>query len=92
MSTADALLRVLESQEVPDAACNPANVVDVLHDLAGAARKIGNAITPTVAGGNDATGGHVESLTEAVMGITSGLVRVAESISDLADAVRSRGE
>lgn len=54
-------------------------------------RTLANAIMPLdVAGGNDATGGRVESLTEAVMGMTSALVEIARSITDLAEAVRER--
>lgn len=41
-------------------------------------------------GGTDAAGGHVTSLTEAVMGLTAGLVKIAEAISDVAEAVRER--
>jgi hypothetical protein len=53
--------------------------------------KLANAITPIgVAPNHDATDGTVLSLTEAVMGITAGLVRVAESITYLADAVRRK--
>jgi len=54
-------------------------------------RKLARAITPLNAlAGSDAAGGRVESLTEAVMGVTAGLVRIAEAITDLADAVRER--
>lgn len=49
---------------------------------------IANAITPTDAmAGRDASGGRIESLTEAVMGITAGLFRVAEAIEYHADLV-----
>lgn len=55
--------------------------------------RIAGAITARDAsGGHDATGGHVTSLTEAVMGITSGLTQVADAISDLASAVRESKE
>lgn len=52
--------------------------------------QIALAITPTGLPGRDATGGSITSLTEAVMGITAGLVRVAESIESLAAAVSER--
>ena len=53
--------------------------------------KVARAITPLSAlAGTDAAGGRVESLTEAVMGVTAGLVQIAEAITDLADAVRER--
>lgn len=52
---------------------------------------LADAITPVESlGGRDAAGGHVASLTEAVMGVTAGLVRIAEAIESLASAVRSR--
>lgn len=48
-----------------------------------------NAITPVnVLPGTDATGGHVESLTEAIMGITKALVMISASIDDLTEVVR----
>ena len=53
-------------------------------------RKVAGAITPLGVGrGTDAAGGNVESLTEACMGITSGLCRIADAINNLADAVSS---
>ena len=51
---------------------------------------VANAITPNIIGSRDASGGHVESLTEAVMGVTAGLIRIAEAIDGLAEAVRER--
>lgn len=56
--------------------------------VADAVRGLRNAITPAAAApGHDAAGGTVDSLTEAVMGMTAGLVQIAEAISSLADAV-----
>jgi len=50
---------------------------------------IARAITPLDAlPGEDGTGITVSSLTESTMGITAGLVRIADSIYTLADAVR----
>ena len=51
-------------------------------------RRLGEAITPNVVGSADRSGGHVESLTEAVMGITAGLFRIAESIDGLSEAIQ----
>lgn len=63
---------------------------DAIHE---GMRKIANSITPLgVGGGRDAAGGNVESLTEACMGITSGLCRIAEAINNLADAVSADQE
>jgi len=52
--------------------------------------RIASAITPACAGSSDETGVHIESLTEAVMGVTAGLCRIAESIGDLAEAAREK--
>ena len=49
-----------------------------------AARLLGSSITPSSAVGEDATGGSVSSLTEAVMGVTAGLCRVADAIQEAA--------
>lgn len=54
--------------------------------------KIANSIIPLGAcSGTDATGGTVLSLTEACMGITAGLCRIADAINNLADAVTEEG-
>lgn len=48
-------------------------------------------ITPVGIGiGHDETGGAVGSLTEAVIGVTAGLCRIADAIESLASAVRER--
>jgi hypothetical protein len=47
---------------------------------------LANAITPTGASpSHDEAGNYVASLTEAIMGITSGLHKIAEAIEHLAD-------
>jgi hypothetical protein len=57
-------------------------------DLAREVGKIADAITPThVAPGQDENGGHVGCLTEAVMGVTGGLMAIASAIQELAEAV-----
>lgn len=59
-----------------------------LSDVCSALRKIGEAITPGSAmAGYDEAGGTVTSLTEAAMGITAGLCKIAEAIDRLASAV-----
>ena len=86
---AQALLHTLQSPNVPDRNLEPANVVDVLADLAHSGNRIASAILPAGAvAGKDAAGGTVDSLTEAVMGVTSGLVKIADAIHDLAEAIR----
>ena len=54
-----------------------------------ALKMIASAITVSAFPGTDATGGRVESLTEAVMGMTAALVMIAEAISDNANAVNT---
>jgi hypothetical protein len=65
-----------------------ADQLDPMEELVFAVRRLGNAVTANVVGGQDATGGHVECLTEAMMGVTAGLCRIAEAIEGLADALR----
>ena len=43
---------------------------------------LSSSITPHITGGTDAAGTHVESLTEAVMGVTAGLFAIAEAIRE----------
>lgn len=65
------------------------NLSDAIHE---GMRKIANSITPLgVGGGMDAACGRVESLTEACMGMTAGLCRIADAINNLADAVTEHG-
>ena len=53
-------------------------------------RRIAKAITADAGLGRDAAGGSVGSLTEAVMGMTAGLVQIATAIDRLAGAVEAR--
>lgn len=53
-------------------------------ELIYAVKRIAEAITPIAVPGTDASGGTVDSLTEAVMGMTSGLVRIADAIEGIA--------
>lgn len=59
-----------------------------LEGVMGAVKRVADAIAAPAGPGTDACGGAVESLTESVMGVTAGLVRIAEAIESLADAVR----
>lgn len=63
-----------------------------LEEITRAMRGVAEAITAPASPGNDASGGVIYSLTESVMGITAGLFRIAESIDNLAEAVRQRDE
>jgi hypothetical protein len=69
------------SPNVPDQNFEPANVVDAVNYISLSLNRVAKAITPAdAASGHDAMGGHVESLTEAVMGITGGLLEIARAI------------
>lgn len=50
-----------------------------------AIRRLAASITPCIQGNDDASGSHVESLTEAVMGVTAGLCRIADAIEMVAE-------
>ncbi len=58
--------------------------------------ELDRAITPRGSGntlimaGHDETGGYVTSLTEAVMGVTAGLCKIAESIDRYTEAMREK--
>ena len=61
-----------------------------IEKMTGAIRQLADAITPTNAAGSiDASGCHVTSHTEAVMGLTAAMQSIAGSISELAYAVES---
>jgi hypothetical protein len=92
-SIEDVMVECFQSPNVLDANLEPANVVDVIHFVNGSLRLIANAITPMEAcASQDATGNRVRSLTEAVMGISSGAVLMADAINNLADAVRKSSD
>jgi hypothetical protein len=88
---AQALWDTLQSPNESDSNGEIANVVDVLAQVARSGRAIAHAILPAAAASDsDAAGVTVDSLTEAVMGATAGLVQIADAIHDLAQAVRER--
>jgi hypothetical protein len=63
--------------------------MDEIELVAQSLRKIADSITPVdAAPGRDFVGGHVESLTEAVMGMTAAIVQVADALYDIATALR----
>lgn len=63
-------------------------LLESIDEAARAISRVANAITPTSAlVSPDETGAYVSSLTEAAMGITAGLCRIAESIETLAGSV-----
>ena len=90
MSVDKEIRDALHSTNVADSNGEVANLVDVVDFVASGLRCVARAITPNIPGSKDATGCHVASLTEAVMGLTAGSVAIAEAINNLADAVRDR--
>jgi hypothetical protein len=62
--------------------------LDKLDDLNQSLRAIAHAVTPPALPGRDAAEGVVTSLTEAAMGFTAGLFRIAQSLDNVADAIR----
>jgi len=91
-ATAQAIVESFISPNVSDRNWEPANVVDVLSNLAQAAYRVSTAISDEAIPGTDATGGKVGCLVEATMGVTAGLAQIADAISDLAQAVRETRE
>jgi hypothetical protein len=77
-------IKATELKEITDA------VVSALGELDRAITPRGSGST-FVAGNHDASGGYVASLTEAVMGVTAGLCRIADAIDGLSSAVRVTG-
>lgn len=64
-----------------------------IEEISAAINNIARSIRPfDTSKGTDATGGTVDSLLEATMGITAGLVEVAHAIHDLANAVRETNQ
>ena len=63
-----------------------------LHEVVDSINRVANSICPNVAPSEDANGGFVASLTESIMGLSSGAKAIADSISDLAEAVRESNE
>jgi hypothetical protein len=65
----------------------PSDTDKIVESVNYLARSIGDAITAHGAPGHDEAGGTVASLTEAVMGVTAGLCKIASAIEHLAEAV-----
>jgi uncharacterized protein with PhoU and TrkA domain len=83
----DNLTSVLSEALLGSDRVDETNIIDSILEMAESQRLIANAITPLDAGpGRCASGGVVVSLTESVMGVASGLVRIADAIESLADA------
>ena len=63
----------------------------IVEALSTAGRHIADSITPVRAvGTHDSEGSFVESLTEAVMGLTKAVARIADAIENVAAALAER--
>lgn len=80
-----AIGNAFSSPNVLDSNHEWSNIVDVVDRLASSTKRVADSITPNVLGSCDASGGHVESLTEAVMGVTRSLCEIADAIRYHAD-------
>jgi len=58
--------------------------------IAEAVRYLARSVMPTAAPSHDAAGVYVTSLTEAVMGVTAGLVQIAHVLSEIRDMLSDR--
>lgn len=67
------------------------NVSDAVDGLSRMVQRVADSICIDDIG-HDESGGTVGSLTEAVMGMTAGLFSIADSIRDLAEAVREQND
>jgi hypothetical protein len=85
---ADTLRDVLVSR--PPGCDRPITLVETTDDIANMLNKLAKAVMADASPGRDATDGTVGCLTEAVMGVTAGLVEIAGAINNLAEAVRER--
>jgi hypothetical protein len=84
----DVLSDCLMGVNIPGTCDGTGNVVDAISEIPRSLSEIARAITPDAVPGHDETGGTVASLTEAVMGVTAGLCRIAEALESVAEAIR----
>lgn len=62
-------------------------------EISDSIRALAAAVTPPGScGADDAAGTYCESLTEAVMGVTAGLVKIADALEMIGDEMREARE
>lgn len=67
----------------------PKDLSEQVEAMSDAINRVSDSIRPhNSVPSTDASGNRVDSLTEAVIGITAGLFAMAKAIDNLADAVR----
>ena len=62
---------------------------ELLEVLSRGFKYVGDAISADAGASNDASGGTVRSLTEAVMGTTAGLFAIAQALENVASSICS---
>ena len=86
----DAIRQCFISPNVNDRNFESANMVDVLDACSDGIYRVAKAITPPDAAAMETpNGGRVASLTEAVIYAAENIGRIADALSDIADAIRS---
>jgi hypothetical protein len=69
----------------------PDDIIEAVKDVAQQLHNLAEAVIPSGACGClDVTGTRVDSLTEAVMGVSAAGVQIAEAIRELAAAIREQ--
>lgn len=68
---------------------NQDTIIQAASEIAGSIFRLANAIAPNICGGAGANGGHVESITEAVMDASTSLLKIANAI-ELLDGTLGR--
>lgn len=88
---ASAIRDSLSSPNVCDQNGETANIVDALASIARAGFCLSNSIVPRgVSPGHDSRGGHIASLTEAVMSVGRSLDGIAEALNAIAEAIQEK--
>ena len=62
---------------------------DTIEQIATSIDRVAKSIRAPLQPGQDAAGGFVDSLTEAVMGMTAALMAISESINRVAEAIEN---
>lgn len=67
--------------------CKHISIQETINNCSNSLKTVSNAITANVSGDMDESGTFVTSLTESVMGVTAGLMKIAYAIEKLAESV-----
>lgn len=92
VTLADNVRHADPSSSIGGVASGVSDIAAAMENIDGAIRLLSHAVTADACGTEDETGGHVESLTEAVVGVTYGLMNIARALDRLADAAEKAVE